>query len=172
MRRVCFSAAMSLDGFIAGPNGEADWITMDPDIDFKALFSRFDTALMGRKTYETSKSRKGAGGMSGMTAVVFSRTLNGREVEGASLSPDPAAKIGELKAKPGKDLWLFGGGGLLRSFLELGLVDEVQVAVIPVLLGAGVPLVPPPEMRSKLRLVKHSVYEKTGTAVLEYVPVR
>ena len=59
MRRVRYSVAMSLDGYIAGPNGEADWIVHDPDIDFAALFSEFDTFLIGRKTYEAMQAQKG-----------------------------------------------------------------------------------------------------------------
>ena len=65
MRPVCYSVAMSLDGLIAGPNGEADWIVMDPEIDFGQLFARFDTLLMGRKSWEAAKSQ-GGGGMPGM----------------------------------------------------------------------------------------------------------
>ncbi|NOT42653.1 MAG: dihydrofolate reductase, partial [Alphaproteobacteria bacterium] len=74
MRRVRYSVAMSLDGFIAGPNGEHDWIVMDPEIDLRALMGAFDAVLMGRKTYEASRGHKG-GGMPGMSAIVFSRTL-------------------------------------------------------------------------------------------------
>jgi dihydrofolate reductase len=76
--------------------------------------------------------------------------------------------VEKLKAEPGKDIWLFGGGSLFRSLLALGLVDTVEVAVIPVLLGGGVPLLPDTEDRAKLKLTKHTVYEKTGTVVLEY----
>ena len=65
---------MSLDGFIAGPNGEIDWIVMDPDIDFGALMASFDTILLGRKTYEVTK-QTGGGSLMGMASYVFSRTL-------------------------------------------------------------------------------------------------
>src|SRR6516164_1810674 len=74
-RRVRYSVAMSLDGFIAGPNGEADWIIMDPEIDFKAIYSPFDTLVMGRRTYEAMKGAGGGGSMPGMQVFVFSRTL-------------------------------------------------------------------------------------------------
>jgi dihydrofolate reductase len=73
-----------------------------------------------------------------------------------------------LKAKAGKDMWLFGGGSLFRSLLELGLVDSVEVAIIPVMLGGGAPLLPQPATLAKLKLVKHRIYEKTGTVSLEY----
>ena len=76
--------------------------------------------------------------------------------------------MSDLKAQPGKDIWLFGGGSLFRSLLELGLVDTVGVAIIPVLLGGGVPLLPDTPERAGLRLVEHRVYEKTGTVTLEY----
>lgn len=170
MRKVCFSAATSLDGFIAGPNGEHDWIPMDPDIDFRSLFGRFDTILMGRKTYEAAKAM-GDGGMPGMSAYVFSRTLRQENVQNATVSSDPEETVAELRGKSGKDLWLFGGGGLLSTFLDLGLVDEIQLAVTPVLLGGGTPLLPSGTMR-ELRLTAHRIYEKTGTAMLEFAPRR
>ncbi len=170
MRRVRFSVATSLDGYIAGPRGESDWIVMDPDIDFRALMAGFDTVLLGRNTYEAMRHMGGGGGMPGMKAYVFSRTLRQADCPGVAVSDDPAATVASLRAGPGKDIWLFGGGSLFRSLLELRLVDAVEVAVIPVLLGGGVPLLPSPAQRARLRLVKHRVYEKTGTVSLEYAP--
>jgi dihydrofolate reductase len=167
MRRVRYSVAMSLDGFIAGPKGESDWIVMDPEIDFKALMGSFDTILMGRGTYEAGRKMGGGAGMPGVSAYVISRTLAQKDCQGATVSADPKKLIAELKAKPGKDIWLFGGGGLFRSLLDLGLVDAVEVSVIPVLLGAGKPLLQEGS-RQKLRLEKHRAYAKTGTVSLEY----
>ncbi len=167
MRRVRYSVAMSLDGYIAGPKGESDWIVMDPEVDFGALMGSFDTILMGRKTYEASR-KMGGGGMPGMAAFVFSRTLKASDVKGAALSDDPKATIAEIKSKPGKDIWLFGGGGLFRSLLDLRLVDSVEVAVISVLLGKGRPLLPGADERRALKLETHRVYAKTGTVSLEY----
>ena len=80
-RRLRYQVAVSLDGFIAGPNGDYDWIVMDPAIDFAALYAEFDTAVMGRKTYEVLTAQGGHGAMPGLDVVVFSRTL-------------PAASIG------------------------------------------------------------------------------
>lgn len=167
MRRVCYSVASSLDGCIAGPHDEFDWIVVDPEIDFKALFSRFDTMLMGRRSYEAAR-RQGGGGMPGLTAYVFSTTLRPEDCRDARLSRDPGETVRALKAQPGKDIWLFGGGSLFNSLLGLGLVDEVQVAVVPVLLGGGRPLLQPPAVRSSLRLTKHTLYRKTGTVLLDY----
>ncbi len=169
MRRVRYSVAMSLDGFIAGPKGENDWIVMDPEIDFRALMSSFDTILMGRKTYEASRGQGGGGGgMPGINAYVFSRSLKQKDCPGVTVSAKAREMIADIKATPGKDLWLFGGGGLFRSLLEQGLVDGLEVTVVPVLLGGGVKLLPEPYDVHKLKLTKHRVYGKTGTVSLEY----
>lgn len=168
MRRVCYSVAASLDGYIAGPNGEFDWIVMDPQVDFRGFTAAFDTILMGRKTYEAARRQGGGAGMPGMQAFVFSRTLRQADCPDATVSDAAVDTVAALKAKPGKDIWLFGGGLLFRSLLERGLVDTVEVAVVPVLLGGGMPFLPPPASRTILELVKHGVYEKTGTVWLEY----
>jgi dihydrofolate reductase len=75
--------------------------------------------------------------------------------------------VAALRAEPGKDIWLFGGGSLFRSLLDAGLVDTVEVAIMPVLLGAGIALLPPPARQTKLKLTGHKVY-KTGIVSLEY----
>ena len=167
MRSVRYSVAMSLDGFISGPNGENDWIVMDPDIDFIAMMSGFDTILMGRKTYDASKQYSG-GEMPGMTSIVVSRTLDPLKHPGVNLTSDPKQTIAKLKSEPGKDIWLFGGGELFQSLLADGLVDRIEVAVIPVLLGSGTPLLPGEYNKTKLCLVKQRLFEKTGTLALEY----
>jgi dihydrofolate reductase len=166
-RRVRYSVAVSLDGYIAGPNGEADWIVMDPEVDFKAIFSRFDTLLIGRRTFDAMKGA-GGGSMPGMQVYVCSRSLRPEDHPAVTVTADPAAVIDDLQSKPGKDIWLFGGGSLFRSLLEARLVDGVEVAVIPALLGQGIPLLPSPAPQVKLKLTGHRVYSKTGTVRLEY----
>jgi dihydrofolate reductase len=173
MRQVRFGGAMSLDGFIAGPNGEFDWIVMDPDIDFAGMWKDFDTFLIGRKTFEAmgAMAAGGAGGK-GVTSIVFSRTLEPKEHPGVSIESDAERVVSELKQMPGKDIAIFGGGELFRSLLLAGLVDRIEVSLIPVLLGGGIPLLPPPADRTRLKLMSQRVYDKTGTVGLQYEVLR
>lgn len=173
-RRVRYAVAMSLDGYIAGPNGEADWIIMDPDFDFASIYEEFDTIVMGRRTFEPMAGVAGGGsmGMKPMKTYVFSRTLRPGDYPGVTVTEKAAETVAELRAQRGKDIWLFGGGMLFRSLAELGLVDTVEVAVMPVLLGGGIPLLPPPPKQVKLKLTGHKVHNKTGTVSLEYAVVK
>jgi dihydrofolate reductase len=166
MRRIRYSVATSLDGLIAGPKGELDWIIMDPTIDFGALYKEFDTALMGRRTFEIVREG-GAGTMEGMQTVVFSRTLRPSGHPAVTITSDLAGTVAALKAKPGKDIWLFGGGGLFRSLLDLKLVDLVEVAVVPILLSQGIPLLPAGKRSPKLRLTESKTLP-TGIVSLKY----
>ena len=167
-KRLRYRVAMSLDGFIGGPNGEYDWIVTDPAIDFAALYREFDTVVMGRKTYELAATQGGHGAMPGLDVVVFSRTLPEATHPGVRiLNGDPREIVPALKAQAGRDIWLFGGGVLFRSLLDAGLVDTVEVAVMPVLLGAGIPLLPPGGA-AKLVLADHKTLPASGIVALEY----
>jgi dihydrofolate reductase len=163
---------MSLDGYIAGPDGDIDWIVMDPDIDFDALFAEFDTAVMGRKTFLATQ-QGGGGAVPGLAVVVYSRTLDPADHPGVSVvSGDPAESVRSLKERAGKDIWLFGGGELFRVLLDAGLVDTVEPAVVPVLLGGGVPMLPRPAARTRLSLTAHRRFPKSGILLLEYAVSR
>ena len=167
-RRLRYQVAASLDGFIARPNGEYDWLVMDPSIDFGALYREFDTAVMGRKTYEVALAQGVTGAMPGIDVVVFSRSLPAATHPGVRiLDDDPREVVTELKAKPGRDIWLFGGGALFRTLLDAGLVDTVELAVMPVLLGAGIPVLPP-GAEAKLELTDYKRLPASGIVVLAY----
>lgn len=164
-RRVRYSVAMSLDGFIAGPKGEYDWIIMDPSLDFAALFKQFDTLLMGRRTFEFTQQGGGMG--SGMQTIVFSRTLRQSDYPKVVVSSKVAETVATLKEKPGKDIWLFGGGELFRSLLDAGLIDTVEVAVVPVMLSQGVALLPAGSRSPVLKLTEAKPLP-TGIVLLSY----
>jgi dihydrofolate reductase len=167
-RRLRYSVAVSLDGFIARPNGDYDWIVMDPSIDFNAIFKEFDTAVMGRRTYEVLRAHGGHGELPGIDVVVFSRSLRAATYPGVRIvNDDPREVVAELKTRNGRDIWLYGGGVLFRSLLDAGLVDTVEVAVVPVLLGAGIPLLPPGGA-TKLVLADQKRLPVSGIMALSY----
>jgi dihydrofolate reductase len=168
MRRVRYGVVMSVDGFIAGPKGEADWITHDPDFDFGALFRQFDTILAGRRTFDTMVTAERTT-IPGMKTIVFSRTLKQEDYPGVTLVKSGHREmLTELKGKAGKDIWLFGGGSLFASLAADGLVDTLEVRVAPVLLGAGVPLMASVPKNISLKLKAHSGNE-AGVVSLEYL---
>jgi dihydrofolate reductase len=167
MSRIRYSVAMSVDGYIAGPNGEIDWILPDPTLDFAAVFAQFDTFLVGRRTFEIMRTPGSPPLPRGSSVYVFSRTLTD-EFDGVSLLSEASpAIIGEIKAKANRDIWLFGGGSLFSSLLDQGLVDTVELKVMPVLLGAGTPLLPRAAQRTALFLTDHHV-SKSGIAYCSY----
>lgn len=166
MRRIRYQVACSLDGYIADAKSSADWIIEEPAIDFDGLFAQFDTLLMGRLTYETV--RKDAPNFWGKDVLVFSRTMRQADHPGVTVVSDNIkATVQALRAQPGKDIWLFGGGELFRTLLELGCVDTVEPAIIPVLLGSGVPFLPAPAPQTRLALTSQRVFP-SGIVWLEY----
>ncbi len=166
MRPIRYNVAASLDGYIAGPNGEFDWIIMDPSIDFAALFKDFDTLLMGRHSFEVT--HKGSEPMfPHMKTVVCSRSLSGDDLPDVDIANDAVARARELKSESGGDIWLFGGGALFRSLLDARLVDSVEVSVIPIILGGGIPLAAPGPKSPPLSL-RESKSLPSGIVMLKY----
>jgi dihydrofolate reductase len=170
MRRVRYNVAASLDGFIADAEGRYDWIPPEPAIDFGALFARVDTVLLGRRSYELTL-RDAAARTWPPTArlVVFSRTLQPADhPEVTIVAADAAGAVAALRQAPGTgDVWLYGGSDLFATLLAAGQVDTVEVTVIPVLLGGGVPLLPATAGRVALRLVETRVFP-SGQVSLHY----
>jgi len=159
---------MSLDAFVADPEGGTGWMVMDREYDQAAFFASVDTVLMGRKTFEVAGKRP----YPGLRTYVFSRTLRSADFPGVTVvsAEDAASTVAALRAEEGKDIWLCGGGELFRSLVEADLVDTVEVGVNPILLGNGVPLLPsqPPMPRPvRLELTKHEVY-RSGLVILIY----
>ena len=168
MRQLVYSVATSLDGFIAGPKNEYDWIVQDPTMDFGEVFRQFDTMVMGRRTYEFILNEGRSPKEFGMKTFVASTTLDPAHHGVVTVvSSDLSKTVNELKRVSGKDIWLFGGGNTFRALLDAGLVDRVDVSVIPMLLGGGIPLVPPGR-RWPLRL-KDSRTLPSGIVSLTYL---
>ena len=167
MRQLRYSVAASLDGYIAGPDGEYDWIAVDPDIDLPAMYAGFSGIVMGRRSYEVFVGTGGAPGIS-LPTYVYSRTLPEGDRDGVTFVRDGIAHARTLKEEDGKPLWLWGGAELFRDMARAGLVDGVDVAIVPIVLGGGLLLMPSPGPRLTLQLRHHRLYPKTGTVMLEY----
>jgi dihydrofolate reductase len=142
MNLLRYNVAASLDGYIAGPNGEYDWIPDDPSVDFGALFAQFDRFVMGRKTFETLQAQADASPLRGRSIMLISRTLHGPFDGVEIVADDVVARVRAYVRTAQKDVWLFGGAALFRTLLDAGLVDRVEVALVPLLLGGGIKLVP------------------------------
>lgn len=169
-RRLRYQVAVSLDGYIAAEDGTYDWILDDDSIDFADLFAQFDTLIMGRLTFEVverNEGQLGPDGYHGKDVYVFSRTMSDTGNPRVHVvHGDVATTLRELKAKPGKDIWLFGGGNLARQCFDAGLVDTVEVAVMPVMIGTGIPILPR-GTRVSLSLTNTHTYD-SGIVMLEY----
>ena len=170
MRPVRYNVAASLDGYIAGPNGEYDWIPLEPGIDFSALFRDVDTVLLGRHSYElVLRDPAAATWPPDARVLVFSRTLRPSDHPGVTVIGEPAAEVvaGLRGERSGGEIWLYGGGALFGSLLAAGQVDRVEVTVIPILLGGGVPLLPPGITAAPLTLQRVEPYP-SGQVSLTY----
>ena len=166
MRKVVSGFAASLDGYIEGPSGEFDWILIDKEIDFSEQMRRFDTFFYGRKSYE-AVIKMGSNNPPGTAHYVFSNSLDTVAPGFTLFSGDIKEKILQMKQEPGKDIAVFGGANLLAKLLDLDVVDELSIAVIPVLLGKGKPMVDALTSRVWLSLVKARTYSN-GTVQLTY----
>ncbi|QYO62243.1 dihydrofolate reductase family protein [Leptolyngbya sp. 7M] len=185
MRNVILSAAISFDGFIEGPNGEIDWIIFGENegaADLMDFVDEIDTVLYGRVSYEmwgnplitdeSSKFEKSFNGtISKMDRYVFSRTKTEFDGNVQVVSDNIAELVSDLKSRPGKNIWLYGGASLVTTFMNLDLVDEFWLGVMPVILGKGKPLFTDVEQRHRLRL-KESKTSPSGVVSVRYETVR
>ena len=169
MRKIILQLAVSLDGFIEGPNGEFDWCFTDDDYGMTGFFKRIDAIFIGRKSYELMLTMGGSTppGFPALKEYVFSNSLDKVEGDRILVCGDLAKEVNKIKKEPGKDIWLFGGAALTSSFINLDLVDEMALAVHPVLLGAGKLLFQNIPGRVPLQLINSQTYP-TGLVMLSY----
>lgn len=173
MRKLILGLAITLDGFIEGPNGEYDWCFADQDYGLNGFFERIDAIFIGRMSYEMiqqqndTSNEEVVSGMSLLTEYVFSKTLTSVKEGAVLISGDSTAEARRIKNQPGKDIWLFGGASLYNSLMKEGLVDELWLSVHPILLGSGKLLFHEQESRIRLRLLESKAYE-TGLISIRY----
>ena len=185
MRKLVVSNMITLDGFLAGPNGEIDWHTVGEDFnDFAAKqLDEMDAILFGRVTYELMASYWPtpealdtdpiiAKAMNGISKIVFSQTLdkaiweNSRLVKGST-----ADEVAKLKAQSGKDMVIFGSGGLVSALTKAGLIDEYRLFIAPVVLGEGLPMFRGIKSPVNLKLIRTQTFEN-GLVLMVYEMVR
>ena len=156
MRRLAFSVASSLDGFIARKDHSIDWLMWSDEAAeaTRGLWSRFDAFVMGRRTFEAAMKTRGAAPAAKEIATYVVSTSLPDDPEGRFevIRRDVGDFVRRLKTQPGKDICLLGGGALARSLIEAGELDELAVNLHPVLLGDGAPLFPPSSCETRLRL--------------------
>jgi dihydrofolate reductase len=173
MPQLRYSVAASLDGFIAGAHGEFDWIPADPDIDFVAMYGAFSHLVMGRHSYDVFVATGGVPGGLQLPVTVCSTSLPEGTRAGVTFVRDAVPAVRALKAQPGdRPLWLWGGGQLFGALAAADLVDGVEVAIVPILLGCGIPLRSTTDRQLRLRLTSHRLYPKSGIVMVAYDVVR
>jgi dihydrofolate reductase len=174
MRKIILAAGLSLDGHIARPDGSVDFLFHSKDYSMAPFFKTVDTAIMGRKTLEAGLrlGKTDTIATPGMTMYVFSRTLPEGQRNGAIVTHDsPKSFVQSLRKKKGKHIWHMGGGELAREFLKEDLIDELNLGIVPTLIGEGIPLFPPGYPERKFSLVENKIYSK-GLITLKYSRTR
>jgi len=181
MRKVILDLAMSLDGFIEGSNGEIDWCIMDDDMDFEGFLSGIDTIFYGRKSYDTwGNFKPGANAVSeelklwenvhSKKKYVFSSQPRFDD-KATYISSNIHEGVRKIKNEEGKDIWLYGGASLIKTFIQSNLVDICRISVHPIALGSGKPLFENLKERLKLELIKTNIF-KSGVVQLIYEPTK
>jgi len=179
MKKVILNLAVSLDGFIEGPNGEIDWCIMDDDMNFDTFIASVDTMFYGRVSYNawgnfepdenTAPAEKMMWqGIHAKNKFVFS-SQDRQNDKATFITSNIAGKVAEIKQQGGKDIWLYGGAKLIKTFIDLGLIDIYKISVHPVVLGKGKPLFEDLKKRIELKLTGTNVF-RSGVVELTYEP--
>ncbi|EJL72490.1 dihydrofolate reductase family protein [Chryseobacterium populi] len=177
MKKIILDLAVTLDGFIEGRNGEIDWCIMDEDMDFDGFLSGIDTIFYGRVSYDawgnyqpdenaSPAEQKLWLAVHSKNKFVFSKQ-NREDNIATFVSSDITEKVAEIKKHGGKDIWLYGGAGLIKTFIQLNLIDIYRISVHPVALGDGKPLFEDLKERLELQLTGTNVF-KSGVVQLIY----
>jgi len=173
-RKIIVYIATSADGYIARPDGNVDWLNRPRtagDYGMGDFFKTVDTVLWGRRTFDEAMGRtKGKGGFSkSMKTYVFTHNPPSHsDYKYVQFINEPISEFGSrLRAAPGKDIWMMGGGGIIGSFLDAGELDEFIIHVIPVFIGEGIPLIQPRHLQTQLKLLSSRNYED-GVVRLHY----
>jgi dihydrofolate reductase len=188
MRKIKLQIQISLDGYIAGPNGEMDWMVWNWDEALKnyatELTNSADTFLLGRKTGEgmavywptvasNPESKEEdlwiADKLNTLPKVVFSKTVSSIDWTNVTIASDVAKEVAHLKQQPGKDMILYGGAGIVSSFIEQNLIDEYHLFVNPVIIGSGKTIFNNQANRLQLKLIR-TIPSSTGIVILCYQP--
>lgn len=147
MKKIKLYIAASLDGYIARPDGDLDWLTKAPnpeaeDFGYNKFLETVDTTLMGNETYKWLLNQGVEDPYPGLKNYVFTR--NSTESTGfvEYVNDEPASFAMQIREGNGKDIFLVGGGVIIASILAAGLIDEIHLTIVPVFLGKGIPLFP------------------------------
>lgn len=180
-RKIIVLIATSADGYIARPDGDVEWLNRRPhtaDYGMRAFYRSIDTILMGRKTYDwglayqKKKKMKGSVFDTRLANYVFSRKPPKKAAPGVQFVSEPVKSFARrLRATPGKNIWMMGGGELIASFLDAGQIDEFDIHVIPTLIGEGIPLIAPRHRDIELRLLSARKYPD-GVVGLRYEVIK
>ena len=177
MRKVILDLAVSLDGYIEGPNGEVDWCILDDDMDFQGFLSGIDTILYGRVSYEMWGSFQPDASASETEKAIWAAVHTKKKIVFSSqerqdskatfISSAIPENMAQLKQQDGKDIWLYGGAKLITTFIQHGLIDVYRISVHPTVLGAGKPLFQDLKERINLNLKEVNRF-KSGVVQLIY----
>ena len=172
MRKIILALGISIDGYIARPDGAFDFLFMPKDFSMAEFFASIDTGIMGRKTYDVSKAQGEGSFGPKIKNYVLSRTLPPGEREGIIfVNTSPQALVEEIRQRKGTDIWLMGGGEIARDFLKADLVDELHIGIVPVLLGEGIPLFPAGFPQRDFELMENKSFSR-GLISLKYRRLR